>query len=164
MTSLAESGQHADSGPRWLHVILVASLVLNLWFVGVLAWHVAFPPQPPLAEIANELGLNGAQRQAARQFGSMMHERTREMRKANEPLLREIWTEAARANPDQTRIDALIGQVTANRRDTQEAQVKALVTFMTSLTPEQRARFAELIQHRRNADAHRRSPWRMLLP
>jgi Spy/CpxP family protein refolding chaperone len=166
MTSAAASGQPAGWGRGLIKVALVLSLVLNLWFIGVLVWHVSHPPRGPLVEIAEELHLADDQLRATRQFGRSVREHWRDMREQNEPLLRQIWEEAAKAKPDQAKIDVLTDQVAANSRAGQQAQAKALVTFLAKLPPEQRATFAERMQRHRGAGNQRGrgGPWQMLLP
>lgn len=132
-----------------LWVALALSLTLNVFVLGGLGWSMMNRPAPPpggaqrFIEIGRSLDLAGDQRDALRQFGLHARELNRTLREANGPIVREIWTEMGKAQPDAAKIQSLSDQVLAKRREFQHQMSQNLLAFLAVLSPEQRQRFVE---------------------
>ena len=149
MTSLAEPGRRTGWRARLVWVALALSLTLNVFFVGGLAWMKlsAHPPVPPLERmlrIGQALNLNDDQHLALDQFLRVVRLRGRFLRETNQPLLERIWAELAKPAPDDDAIAKLGAEVEKNRADFQHELTGALMGFVKTLTPEQRAKLAEV--------------------
>jgi Spy/CpxP family protein refolding chaperone len=156
MSSPTEAGPSAGGSGRWVKVALVLSLVLNVCFLaGPFVWH-AFEPPPGQRfqhRVVHQLELNDAQRRAFQDFVRTARQARRALRDANDPLGDQVWTEQAKATPDQTRIAELIGQADQNREKFERAITTALGSFLAALSPEQRAKFGEIVRDRRDRAA-----------
>jgi Spy/CpxP family protein refolding chaperone len=135
---------------RWgLWVALALSLTLNLFVLGGLGWSVltgrGHAPGGParFIEIGRRLDLSGDQRAALREFGMHARELTEDLRAANRPIIRQMWDELGKPQPDQAAIQKLEDQILDNRRDFQHKMAQNLIAFLAVLTPEQRQRFIE---------------------
>jgi len=62
--------------------------------------------------------------------------------------LQQVWDEMAKPAPDQALIARLTDQTSQHRLDYQREMTGYLVTFLATLSPEQRSRFTELAFHR----------------
>jgi Spy/CpxP family protein refolding chaperone len=167
MSSIAEAGGRVGRRGRLIWVALVLSLTLNVFFMAGLLWSKMAAeqhgnPAQRFQELGRQLDLSPAERAAFEQFGRTVGEQVQALRHANEPLLDRVWTELAKPEPDQALIARLVEQAGENRRAFQKATAEALTGFMASLSPEQRAQFAELARRRQDAAAHR--IWRMISP
>lgn len=168
MTSLAESGQRRAGRGRLAWIALALSLTLNLFFLGGLAWSKFFAepfgltPAERFQQLGRDLNLNDDQRAAFRQFFHTVRLRGQLLRESNEPLMERVWAELAKPQPDDALISRLVEQAAENRHDFQKTTAAALGTFMATLTPEQRAQFANLAKQHQDIAAKRL--WRMIIP
>ena len=152
---VAEASSPAARHRQWLWVALALSLTLNLFVVGGLVWPMVWtPPHPPpnpverLIGAARSLDLNPDQRAALRTFGIAARELSLSLRAANTPIMRQMWEEMAKPQADASAISRFSDQALDNRRDYQRKMTANLMTFVATLTPEQRSRFAELASRR----------------
>jgi hypothetical protein len=121
----------------WL--VLTLSLALNLCFVAGALW-IRFhgPPLPiypeeRLQQIEPELALNPQQKQAFDIYAHTVRVRMQSMRDAIEPLIGNAWSELAKPDADETRVMQL---------------ATTTLSFLATLSPEQRAKFVELARQR----------------
>lgn len=152
MTSLAEAGARSAGRGRLIWVALALSLTLNVFFiVGLLWFRVAgepahMTPAERVAAAENELNLNAEQRGAFQQFVNEVREHTRRLRDSNQPLIRQVWDELAKPQPDQALIGRLVDEATDHRHNYQKDMAEVLTRFLAVLSPEQRAQFVSLAQ------------------
>ena len=146
----------ARSGPRryFLQVALALSLVLNLFFVVGAAWiriHAPVPamtPQQHLQQMADELGLDAQQRRAFDDYSKTMSERLQELRQAIRPLVSQAWSEVAKPQANETTIMQLVDEAGQRRREFVGRLTTTTLSFLATLTPEQRRKFVELAHQR----------------
>lgn len=164
MSSPTEAPPPAGKRGRWVTVLLVLSLVLNVCFLGGVGWHALGPS--PLQRfqhrVVKQLDLNDAQRQAFQDFVRTARQARRLLRDNNDPIGDQVWAEEAKAAPDQARIAALVAEADQNREKFVQTVTAALGRFLASLSPQQRATFAELIRDRKDRIAERL--WHTLVP
>ncbi len=150
MTSIADSGQRTGGRGRWLWIAFALSLTLNVCFIGGLVWskmsfHGPMPPIERIQRVGQTLNLDDNQRVAFDQFVRVIRLRGRFVRETNQPLLQQIWGEIAKPAPDDAIVTRLGGQIEANRQAFQKEASAALMDFVRTLKPEQRAKLASVI-------------------
>jgi len=150
--STAASDQPVRRRGRLVWVALILSLTLNVFFIGGLVWtKIARErwegPAARFLKLGGELDLSGAQQDYLRQFVRTIRAHARQLQESNAPLLERAWQEEAKAQPDQAEIDRLTNEAAQNRAAFQKELAAAMATFMATLTPEQRAKLAEIAQH-----------------
>ncbi len=161
MTSLVDGGTAARVRGRslWLWVALALSLAVNAFFVGTAVWWATtarmLTPAERFQQIVTDLSLSDDQRDAFRQFIVTARRGTRQLRDNNLPLLRKVWEELGKPQPDQALIAKLVDQATENRRVYQKTMTAALSQFLADLKPDQRARFIDLTERRHDPTAWR---------
>ena len=155
MTVPAEASGPSARRHTWLWVALALSLTLNLFVAGGLVWssmHMSMrPPMGPgerLLGAAHQLNLNPDQRTALERFGVASRELNQQLRAANAPLMRQIWEEVAKAQPDSAVVSRLTDQALENRRAFQQKMATNLMTFVGTLTPDQRKEFTDMVNRR----------------
>lgn len=150
----AEPNGRAPKRSRGLIIALALSLTLNVFVAGGLIWARTHfhPPLPPIKRfivISHKLDLNDAQHAAFRHMITVMRQHGRAQFQQNHPLFDQVWDQLAKPQPDQKAIDGLIDQVDTNHRAFQKDMTATLEEFLATLTPEQRAQFANLAKYRR---------------
>lgn len=149
MTNLAEPSRRAGWRARLVWIALALSLTLNVFFIGGLLW-VKLSMHPPLLPIermerlGRNLNLNDDQRLAFEQFVRVVRLRGRFARETNQPLLERIWTEMAKPTPNDEVVQRLGAEINQNRMAFQKEASAALLSFVKTLSPEQRAKLAEI--------------------
>lgn len=151
--STAEVVDRAPKRRRGVVIALVLSLALNVFFVagliGHLVFHVQFghPPMGPIQRFeraSHEMDLSGAQRAAFDGMIATLRQHRRETFQKNRPLFNQIWDQLAKPQPDDKVIADLIAQADANHVAFQKEATAAMESFLATLSPQQRAQFAEL--------------------
>jgi len=159
MTSLVDGGAAARGRGRLLWVVLILSLAINAFFIGTAVWWATsarmMTPAERFQTIVRELGLSDDQRDAFQQFVITARRNTRQLRESNLPLLRKVWDELGKPQPDQEAIAKLVDQATENRRAYQKTMTAALTQFLGNLSPDQRARFIGLTERHHDPIAWR---------
>jgi uncharacterized membrane protein len=140
-----------------LWVALTLSVVLNLCFVAGALWaHLQAPPPPispeeRLQRAGAGLALDPQQRQAFEQYSGTMRVRMQQMRETVEPLLSAARAELAKPDADEATVERLFDEAGQTRRGFQRELLTPTMTFLTTLSPEQRAKFVELFHQRSRA-------------
>jgi len=133
---------------------LALSLALNLCFVAGAVWirvqAPALPASPAerLQRIGTELQLDPKQRQAFVRYTEDLRAHMQQMHEKVEPLMTAAWAELAKPDPDQATAARLFDEAGQTRRGLQRELLAPTLAFLSTLSPEQRARFVELF-HRR---------------
>jgi Spy/CpxP family protein refolding chaperone len=141
-------------------VILVLSLALNLCFVAGALWiRVQGPPLPMspeqrLQQIEPQLALNPQQKATFDEYARTVRSGMQSMREAIEPLVANAWSELAKPDADEAKVMQLFDQAGEQRRAFRRELGTATFTFLTKLSPEQRAKFVELARQRPWAKRH----------
>ena len=141
-------------------VILVLSLALNLCFIAGALWiRVQGPPVPMtpeqrLQQIEPQLALNPQQKAAFDEYARTVRSRVQSMHEAIEPQVANAWSELAKPDADEAKVMQLFDQAGDQRRAFRRELGTATVTFLTKLSPEQRAKFVELARQRPWAKRH----------
>jgi uncharacterized membrane protein len=137
-----------------LWAALTLSLVLNLCFVAGAAWIRVQGPAPPaspaerLQRIGTELVLDPQQRQAFERYSEIVRTHIQQMRETVEPLMSAAWAELAKPDADQATAARLFDEAGQARRSLQRELLTPTLTFLATLSPEQRAKFVELFHQR----------------
>jgi Spy/CpxP family protein refolding chaperone len=141
-------------------VILVLSLALNLCFIAGALWiRVQGPPLPMtpeqrLQQIEPQLALNTQQKAAFDEYARTVRSRVQSMHEAIEPQVANAWSELAKPDADEAKVMQLFDQAGDQRRAFRRELGTATFTFLTKLSPEQRAKFVELARQRPWAKRH----------
>lgn len=151
--STNEAVDRAPKRRRGVVIALVVSLVFNVFFVAGLIGHLVFhaefghPPMGPIPRFeraSHEMDLKGAQRTAFDGMIATLREHRRETFQKNRPLFDQIWDQLAKPQPDEKVIADLLAQADANHLAFQKTATAAMESFLATLTPQQRAQFADL--------------------
>ena len=141
-------------------VILVLSLALNLCFIAGALWiRVQGPPLPltpeqRLQQIEPQLALDSQQKAAFDEYARTVRSRVQSMHEAIEPQVANAWSELAKPDADEAKVMQLFDQAGDQRRAFRRELGTATFTFLTKLSPEQRAKFVELARQRPWAKRH----------
>ena len=140
-----------------LWVALTLSLALNFCFVAGALW-TRFQPPAPLASPAErlqrvgaELALNPQQRQAFERYAETLRTHMQQIRETVEPLMSAAWSELAKPDADQATAARLFDEAGQARRSLQRELLTPTLSFLATLSPEQRAKFIELFHQRSRA-------------
>lgn len=136
---------------RWPAILLIASLVLNLFFVAGAVWlHLHAPPTPAarFREMAGELNLNANQNAAFQDYIRALRARAELMRQATEPSIAAAWAEMAKPDADQAKVMRLFDEANDKRHTMQREIASQTFAFLAVLSPEQRAKFVEIWRER----------------
>ena len=160
MTAIAESSRPTGWRGRLVWVALALSLTLNVFFVAGAAWlkfsaHAPLPPIERMQRVGQALNLTDDQRLAFDQFLRVIRLRGRFFRESNQPLLERIWAELAKPTPDDDAIAKLGTQIEDNREAFEHEASTALLAFVKTLNPEQRAKLAEITKTAIDPPTHR---------
>jgi len=137
-----------------LWVALTLSLLLNLCFVAGALWIRIQGPAPPaspaerLQRIGTELVLDPQQRQAFERYSENIRTHIQKRRETVEPLMSAAWAELAKPDADQATAARMFDEAGQARRGLQRELLAPTLTFLATLSPEQRARFVELFHQR----------------
>lgn len=151
---LAEPATGNAARQHWWKALLAFSLALNLFFcVGALWIRVHAPVSMPtpadrFEQMSGELGLDSAQRQAFVHYSQTMRQRLQAMHGAVQPLIGNAWSEVARPHADEAKVMQLFDQAAQERRGFMRDLTTTTLSFLATLTPEQRAKFVRLAQQR----------------
>jgi periplasmic protein CpxP/Spy len=134
-------------------VLLALSLALNLCFIGGALWiriHGPPPmnPEERLQQIGAELALDPTQKAAFEQYSNAVRARMQAMHKAVEPLISNAWSEVAKPDADEAKVVQLFDEAAQTRRGYMRELAPVTLSFLATLTPEQRAKFVQLIRER----------------
>lgn len=167
MTSLVDTGRRTGWRARLVWIALALSLTLNVFFVGGLLWvrineHPFLPPLERIEHFVRPLGLTADQHTAFEQFLRVIRLHGRFTRETDRSLQDQIWIEIARPSPDDSTLARLTDQVYASREAFQKEASGALMDFIKTLTPAQRAKMARLV--RRPADEATRRLFYIVVP
>ena len=153
MTLVSTAARGATRHPL-LWVALTLSLLLNLCFVAGALWIRIQGPAPPanpaerLQRIGTELVLDPQQRQAFERYSENIRTHMQKMRETVEPLMSAAWAELAKPDADQATAARMFDEAGQARRGLQRELLAPTLTFLATLSPEQRARFVELFHQR----------------
>jgi uncharacterized membrane protein len=137
-----------------LWVLLALSLALNLFFVGGALWiRIQGPPLPMspeerLQRIGAQLTLDPQQKQAFEQYSQTVRTRMRQMHEAVDPLINHAWSEMAKPGADGARVVQLFEEAGQARRGFMRELAPITLSFLATLSPEQRTKFVELARQR----------------
>jgi Spy/CpxP family protein refolding chaperone len=152
--TIASMAARSSVRQQLLWVVFTLSLALNLCFVAGALW-IRFhgPPQPNspeerLQQIEPQLALNPQQKQAFDLFAQTVGSRMQSLREANEPVIGNAWSELAKPDADETRVMQLFEEAAQQRRSFRRDLTMTTLSFLATLSPEQRAKFVELARQR----------------
>jgi Spy/CpxP family protein refolding chaperone len=137
-----------------LWAALALSLVLNLCFVAGALWaRTQGPPAPiniedRLQRVASELKLDPQQRQNFDQYSETVRAHLQQMREAVEPLMNAAWSEIAKPDADEATVMHIFDEAAQARHGFQHEMVATTLSFLATLSPDQRAKFVQLFHQR----------------
>ena len=148
--------------PGLTAALLAVSVALNLCFVAGATWTRLKPPTATTTSarfqlLGQSLNLTTPQQAIFDQYVTGLIARNNHVRVATEPLMDQAWAEIARPNPDQTRVLELLDDFSAQRHATWHETIRATMSLLAALTPEQKAKFLANEQERRNLARRRRA-------
>ena len=155
MTLVSTVARGATRHPL-LWVALTLSLLLNLCFVAGALWiriqGPALPASPAerLQRIGAELALDPQQKQAFDQYSENVRAHMQRIRDTVEPLMTAAWSELAKPDADQATAARLFDEAGQARRGLQRELLAPTLSFLATLSPEQRAKFVELFHQPRS--------------
>ena len=155
MTLVSTAPRGATRHPL-LWVALTLSLLLNLCFVAGALWiriqGPALPASPAerLQRIGAELALDPQQKQAFDQYSENVRAHMQRIRDTVEPLMTAAWSELAKPDADQATAARLFDEAGQARRGLQRELLAPTLSFLATLSPEQRAKFVELFHQPRS--------------
>ena len=147
-----------------LWVVLALSLVINLFFVAGALWiriqgpPLATNPEERLLRIGAQLTLDPQQKQAFEQYSQTVRVHMQQMRDAVEPLIGSAWLEIAKPDADETKVVQLFEEAGQTRRRYMRELAPKTLSFLATLSSEQRAKFVELARQRPWEQQHRHAP------
>jgi len=149
MSVVADYAGRTVRRSRGLMVALAISVTLNIFIVGGIAWSImrAEPVEGPVAHLltaARSLDLRPDQRAGLREFAQTARQLNRKLRESNGPIMRQMWNELSQPQPDQAKITQLSEQALQNRVEYQRKMEEGIMTFLSTLAPDQRSRFVEI--------------------
>jgi Spy/CpxP family protein refolding chaperone len=152
--TFASTATRGETRQHLLWVALILSLVLNLCFVAGALWaRIQGPPAPinieeRLQRVGSELELNPQQRQNFDHYSETVRAHLQQMREAIEPLMNGAWSEMARPNADEGKVLQLFDEAAQTRRGFQHEMITTTLSFLATLSPDQRAKFVQLFHQR----------------
>jgi hypothetical protein len=132
---------------RVLAAVLAISVALNLCVVAGVVWSRLHVPSPPQSfserfhRLADMLDLTPQQRVGFDHYVADMTARSDRMRKDVEPIMDAAWGELAKPDASQARVLQLLDDAGSQRRTFMHDAVAATMSLLTTLTPDQRAKF-----------------------
>lgn len=152
--TVASAAARIGVRPYLVWLVLTLSLALNLCFVAGAMW-IRFHGSPfsisaeeRLERIGAQLGLDPQQKEAFEQYSQAVRARMQSMHKAVGPLIANAWSEVARPDADEAKVVQLFDEAGQTRRGYMRELAPVTLSFLAKLSPQQRAKFVELIQHR----------------
>jgi Spy/CpxP family protein refolding chaperone len=162
--SMATAGTTTPSGTpagwrgrRVLVILLVASALLNLCFVGGAAWtrwhmHARWAsPEQRYQQMAAELDLTAPQRAVFDSYIAAMRARTEKMHQQIAPVMDAAWEEIAKPEADAAKVTQLLDEAAEKRREFQREMSAQTLAFLATLTPAQRSKFVASARERLGA-------------
>lgn len=134
--------------------VLALSIALNLCFVsGALwiRWHEAAAPASPearLQRIGAQLALEPQQKVEFDEYSRAVQARMQLMHEAVEPLVGNAWSELAKPDADAAKVMQLFDQAAQQRFGFRRELTLKTLSFLATLSPEQRAKFVALARQR----------------
>ena len=84
-----------------------------------------------------------------------VRQHARATREANRPLVKQIWAELAKPAPDDAQVAKLGEEVNVNRVRFQHEISASMLSFVKTLSPEQRAHLAQIASTARDEPTRR---------
>ena len=142
---------------RVLLIVLIVSVVLNVFFVAGAAWTHWRSPRWPSQEqryqqMGAELDLDARQRKAFDAYVAAMRARSEKMRQQIAPLFGAAWQEIAKPQADDAQVMRLFDEASEKRREFQREATTQTLDFLAVLSPAQRSKFVAIARERR-------APW-----
>jgi Spy/CpxP family protein refolding chaperone len=137
-----------------LWVALTLSVVLNLCFVAGALWiRVQGPPLPMgpeerLQRIGAELVLDPQQKQAFERYSETVRAHFQQLREAIEPLMNAAWFQMTKPDADEGKVLQTFDEAAQTRRGFQHEMITTTLSFLATLSPDQRAKFVQLFHQR----------------
>ncbi len=135
---------------RGTAILLAVSVTLNLFFVaGFLYRRGVADGREAIAaarnqSVADRLQLDGAQRERFVALRREMLDRQRATNRATRPIVDDMWDEVLKKDPDPAQVDGLISRIIAERTALQRDQMRSILTFVPTLSPEQKQEFVAM--------------------
>jgi uncharacterized membrane protein len=149
---LAETAAHTATRQHLWKVLLALSLALNLFFVIGAAWiriHAPMPsPDDRLVQMAGELNLDSQQRAAFVHYSQTMRGLLQSMHNEVQPLIASAWSELGKPQADEATVMQLFDRASQQRRNFVRDITTTTLSFLATLSPEQRAQFMKLARQR----------------
>ena len=151
---LVEPAVQRVARQHWWKVLLALSLALNLFFVIGAMWIRIHAPAPMLsdqdrlAQMSGELNLDSQQRQAFAHYSQAMRRLLQSMREQVQPLIASAWSEVGKPQADEARVMQLFDRAQQQRRLFVHDITTTTLSFLATLSPQQRAQFVKLAHQR----------------
>ena len=152
--TIASQAERSGTRQQLLWLLVALSVALNLFFIiGALWIRIHGPPVPlsaaeRLQAIGTQLSLNPQQQEAFDKYSETVHTRMRLMRRTVDPLVGKAWAEIAKPEAEEANVVRLFDEAGQTRRSFMRELAPITLSFLATLSPEQRAKFVELIRQK----------------
>jgi uncharacterized membrane protein len=134
--------------------VLALSVALNLCFVAGALWIRVHEPAAPaspgerLQRIGAQLALAPQQKAEFDEYSRAVQARMQMMHEAVEPLVGNAWSELAKPDADAAKVMQLFDEAAQQRYGYRRELTLKTLSFLSTLSPEQRAHFVALARQR----------------
>ena len=104
--------------------------------------------------IGAQLRLDPQQKETFEQYSQAVRANMRTMHEAVDPLMGKAWSEVAKPDADVAKVVQLFDEAGQTRRGYMHELAPITLSFLTKLSPEQRAKFVVLARQRPWAKRH----------
>jgi uncharacterized membrane protein len=150
---LASVAARGNARRHLVSLLVALSVALNLCFIAGALWIRIHGPPPinmeeRLDRISAGLDLNPQQKEAFGRYSEAVRARMRQMRQAADPIIGNAWSEVAKTDADEAKVVQLFDEAGQTRRKYMREIAPLTLSFLATLSPEQRSKFVELIRQK----------------
>lgn len=151
--TLVSTAARGNTRRHLISLLVALSVALNLCFIAGALWIRIHGPPPVnvedrLQRVAEQLDLDPSQKNAFGRYSEAVRTRMREMHHAVDPLVGKAWSEVAKPDADEAKVTQLFDEAAQTRRGYMREFAPLTLSFLATLSPEQRAKFVELIRQK----------------
>jgi uncharacterized membrane protein len=151
--TLVSTAARGNTRRHLVSLLVALSVALNLCFIAGALWIRIHGPPPITMEdrldrISAGLDLNSQQKEAFNRYSEAVRARLRQMHQAVDPIVGDAWSEVAKTNADETKVVQLFDEAGQTRRKYMREIAPLTLSFLATLSPDQRAKFVELIRQK----------------
>lgn len=151
--TLVSTAARGNTRRHLVSLLVALSVALNLCFIAGALWIRIHGPPPinvedRLQRIGEKLDLDASQKDAFDRYSEAVRGRMRQMHHAVDPLVGKAWAEVAKPDADEAKATQLFDEAAQTRRGYMRELAPLTLSFLSTLSPEQRTKFVELIRQK----------------